>query len=136
VSNAGHEMLHPPFDLEDEEIKASISSLQEDSFLMEAFARRNPAFGYNTFAGVIEEGCVRALEQLINEKLGIAKDARERWRTEDEGLHVFAACLYAVMREERYNERGERFGAFFARQARAKLRPGSLRQVYDAYMQV
>ncbi len=136
VSNAGHEMLHPPFDLEDEEIKASISSLQNDSFLMEAFTQRNPVFGYNTFAGVIEEGCVRALEQLINEKLGIARDARERWRTEDEGLHVFAACLYAVMQEEHYNERGEQFEVFFARQARTKLKPGSLKQVYDAFMQV
>ena len=134
VSNAGHEMLHPPFDLEDEEIKASISALQNDSFLMEVFAQRNPAFGYNTFAGMIEEGCVRALEQLINEKLGIARDARERWRTEDEGLHIFAACLYAVMREEHYNERGERFDVFFARQARTKLKPGALKQVYDAFM--
>jgi hypothetical protein len=136
VSNAGHGMLHPPFDLGNEEIRASIASLQDDSFLMEVFAQRNPAFGYNTFAGMIEEGCVRALEQLINEKLGIASDARERWRSEDEGLHVFAACLYAVMRAEHHNERGEQFEAFFARQARTKLKPGSLKQVYDTFMQV
>jgi hypothetical protein len=135
VSNAGHEMLHPPFDDKHEEVKASIALLQEDSFLMETFVGHNPDFAYNTFAGMIEEGCVRALDQLINEKLGIADDPRERWRTEDGGMHVFAACLYAVLDEEHYNEREELFAEFLVRQVRTKLKPGSLKQIYDAFMQ-
>jgi len=38
------------------------------------------------------------------------------------------------MREEHYNERREQFDAFFARQARTNLKPGALKQVYDAFM--
>lgn len=134
VSNAVHEMFHPPFDHQSPVIQACIAELTEDVFLMDRFNHHDPGYGYNTFKGLIEEGCVRALEQLVNEKLGIAVDARERWRTEDEGLHVFAACLYAVMKKEHYNDRGEVFETFLARTVQSTLKPGTLQQVYASFM--
>lgn len=128
---AVHEMFHPPFDERHPEVQSGIASLQEDPFLLRTFERRNPDFGYNTFKGFIEESCVRALEQLVNERLDIVHcEARERWRTEDEGLHVFAACLYAIMKEEQYNAHGETFEQFFMRMVGSKLRPGTLEQTY------
>lgn len=135
VRSAVHEMFHPPYDGQSVQVQACISELEEDAFLMEAFVNHNPDYGYNTLKGLIEEGCVRALDQLVNEKMGIAKDARERWRTDDEGMHVFAACLYATMKEEDYNHRGEVFETFFARMVRSKLKPGGLKQVYTRFMQ-
>src|SRR5581483_423259 len=135
VMTAVHEMLHPPFVREGAQVQACLSELEKDAFLMEAFVNHNPDYGYNTFEGFIEEGCVRALDQFVNEKLSIAKDARERWRTDDEGMHVFAACLYATMKEEHYNRRGEVFEEFFARMIRSKLKPGRLKQLYASFMQ-
>lgn len=77
----------------------------------------------------------KALDQLVNEKFGIAKDAHERWRTDDEGMHVFAACLYAIMKEEHYNQQGEIFEQFLARMIASKMSPGKLKQLYTNFMQ-
>lgn len=135
VRSAVHEMFHPPYDRQSAQILASTSALEKDAFLMEAFVNHNPDYGYNSFEGLIEEGCVRALEQLVNEKLGVAKDARERWRTDDEGMHVFAACLYITMKEEQYNQHGEVFATFLARMIDTTMQPGSLKQIYTHFMQ-
>lgn len=134
VRSAVHEMLHPPYERQSTQIQTSISELEKDGFLMEAFVNHNPDYGYNRFEGMIEEGCVRALEQLVNEKLGIAKDPRERWQIEDDGMHVFAACLYAIMKEEHYNQQGETFESFFVRMTYAKLKPGKLQPIYTSFM--
>lgn len=135
VRIAVHEMFHPPFDAHSSEMQNCLASLQEDPFLARTFERRNPDYGYNTFKGFIEESCVRALEQLVNEKLGIAPhEARERWRVEDEGMHVFAACLYIALRQEQYNVRGETFQQFLARMVYTTLQPGTLEQIYTAFM--
>lgn len=135
VRSAVHEMFHPPYERESQQILACLAELEKDAFLMEAFTNHNPDYGYNTFDGLIEEGCVRALDQLVNEKFGIAKDARERWRTEDDGMHVFAACLYATMKEAHYNERGERFESFLVNLIHTTLKPGELKSIYTRFMQ-
>ena len=100
VRNAAHEMFHPPFDRHGVVIETCVNELAKDFFFMAEFVHRDPSYGYNTVKSLIEEDCVRALEQLVNEKLGVAVAARERWRNEDDGLHVFAACLYAAMKAE------------------------------------
>jgi hypothetical protein len=51
----------------DRELKETLGSLRADAFLMDKVNNHNPAFGYNTFEGFIEEDCVQALEQIINE---------------------------------------------------------------------
>jgi hypothetical protein len=135
VRTAVHEMFHPPYDPHSAQVQACLSELEADAFLKEAFVNHNPDYGYNSFEGCIEEGCVRALDQLVNEKFAIAKDARERWRTEDEGMHVFAACLYAAMQAEQYNQRGEVFEQFFTRMIRSTLKPGGLQHLYTNFMQ-
>ena len=36
------------------------------------------AFGYNTPDGLFEEDCVQSLDQVINEKLGMGHDAKQK----------------------------------------------------------
>lgn len=135
LRNAVHEMMHPPFDWTgDEELRITLFLLKNDDFLMDKIQNHDPAFGYNTFAGFIEEDCVQALDQVINEKLGIAFDPHRRWRESDEGMHVFAVALYSVLKEEKYNERGETFRDFLVRMIRTgKLAPGKIKRIYDDF---
>lgn len=135
VQNAVHEMMHPPYDLSlDRELRDALDSLRSDAFLMDKVANHNPAFGYNSFESFIEENCVRALEQLIGERLGIASDARRRWKDEDDGMHVFAVALYSLMKQEDYNRRREAFRVFLNRAIRSgKLGGGNIKPTYDAF---
>src|SRR5262249_23948262 len=74
--------------------------------VVDRLVHHDPSFGYNSFEGLLEEGVVKVLDQFIAERLGVAVPAAERWRTNDRGLHVIAAALYDVMREDRYDETG------------------------------
>jgi len=132
--NAVHEMMHPPYDLESsEDLRDAILSLRGDAFLMERFDNHNKDYGYNSFESFIEESCVRALDQVICEKWGIAQEPHERWFYEDGGMHVFAPCLYSVMREEQYNSKGEAFVGFLLRALRTTLAPGNIEDRYRAF---
>lgn len=135
LRNAVHEMMHPPYDLpNDPKLQDALSALKEDEFLMDKVLNHNPAYGYNSFEGFIEEDCVQVLEQIINEKLGIEREAHKRWKESDEGMHVFAVALYNVMKEEDYNEKGELFRDFLIRMIRTgKLTPGKMKQIYDDF---
>ena len=135
VRNAVHEMMHPPYDLpKDVELKEVLSLLKQDEFLMDKVLNHNPAFGYNSFEGYIEEDCVQALEQLINEKLGVEREAHKRWKESDDGMHVFAVALYNVMKQENYNEKREPFRDFLVRMIKSgKLGPGRIKQIYDDF---
>jgi hypothetical protein len=135
LRNAVHEMMHPPYDLPNHpELANALSLLKEDDFLMDKVLNHNPAYGYNSFDGFIEEDCVQALEQIINERLGIEREAHQRWKESDEGMHVFAVALYNVMKEENYNERGELFRDFLVNVIRSgKLSPGKTREIYDDF---
>lgn len=135
VRNAVHEMMHPPYDLpQDAELKETLSLLKQDEFLMDKVLNHNPAFGYNTFEGYIEEDCVQALEQVINEKLGVEREAHKRWEESDDGMHVFAVALYNVMKQENYNEKGELFRDFLVRMIQSgKLDPGRIKQIHDDF---
>jgi hypothetical protein len=135
LRNAVHEMMHPPYDLpNDPELGEALSLLKEDEFLMDKVLNHNPAYGYNSFEGFIEEDCVQALEQIINEKLEIEREAHQRWKESDEGMHVFAVALYNVMKEENYNERGELFQDFLVRMIQSgKLQPGKIKDIYDDF---
>lgn len=135
LRNAVHEMMHPPFDLaNDNELRKALSSLASDDFLMEKIRNHDPAYGYNTFEGFIEEDCVQALEQVINEKMGVAIEPRRRWKESDGGMHVFAVALYSVMKEENFNKKGETFRDFLVRMIRSKkLAPGKIKSLYDSF---
>jgi hypothetical protein len=136
VRTAGHEMMHPPFDLANSpELQQAIENLKQDPFLMQVFDRHDPSFGYNTVEGLLDEDCVQALDQLIAEELGTAAEPRQRWKKSDEGLHVFAACLYSLLKEEGYGSRpsGEQFQAHLLKLMRTRLLPGHLKTLYDKF---
>ena len=85
----------------------------------------------------VEENCVQALEQIINEKLKIEKESHQRWKESDDGMHVFAVVLYNMMKEENYNNRGELFRDFLIRLIQTgKLSPGKIKQIYDTFYKV
>jgi hypothetical protein len=135
LRNAVHEMMHPPFDLaNDRELKDAVTLLKADTFLMDKVLNHNPAFGYNSLEGFIEEDSVQALEQVINEKLQVEIEAHKRWKENDAGMHVFAVALYNVMKEENFNKQNEPFRSFLVRMIRSgKLSPGKIKKIYDSF---
>jgi hypothetical protein len=77
---------------------------------------------------------VRALDQLVMEKLTLARDPRERWKDEDEGMHVFAVALYSVMQQERYAGSSESFRDFLVRKVRSgTLAAGRIEPLHAAF---
>jgi hypothetical protein len=135
LRNAVHELMHPPYNLKsDRELKEALDSLRADAFLMDKVNNHNPSLGYNSFEGLIEEDCVQALEQLINEKFKVEVEARKRWKENDDGLHVFAVVLYSVMKEEKFNGEHESFRDFLVKMIRSgKLKAGNIKPAYDAF---
>jgi hypothetical protein len=112
LRTAIHEMMHPPFDTADPALWAAVEPIRVHPLVVDRLEHHDPSFGYNTFEGLLEEGVVKTLDQFIAERLGIAVPAAERWRTNDRGLHVIAAALYEVMREDRYEETGGNAAAY------------------------
>jgi hypothetical protein len=135
LRNAIHEMMHPPYDLaSDKELKKVIYLLKKDKFLMDKVLNHNPSYGYNSFETFIEEDCVQALEQIINEKLDLEVEAHKRWKEADEGMHVFAVALYSVMKKKKFNQKGERFRDFLIRMIQSgELAPGRIKVIYDNF---
>ena len=132
-----HKMMHPPFDTHNQVLRQLIEALRQDAFLMSRFVGHNPSFGYNTLEGLIEEGCVQTLDQIISEHFGVACDPRERWKQADEGLHVFAVALYATMTKDGSGAQ-TRQGAFqdyLIKELQTTLRPGQIRPIYDEFYQ-
>lgn len=135
IRTAAHEMMHPPYDYSsDKEIKQLIESFKNDEFFMDKVQNHNPSLGYNSPEGLFEEDCVQSLDQIINEKFGIAKNAGLRWKESDEGIHVLAIALYQIMKEENYNEKGEVFRDFLLRlNKEGKLIPGKIKEYYNKF---
>ncbi len=135
IRTASHEMMHPPFDLKnDRALGESLNKLKADTFLMDKVLNHNQSFGYNSFEGFVEEDCVQSLDQIINEKLGIAKDAGQRWKENDDGMHVLAIALYNLMKEENYNDKKEVFKDFLIRNIEnGKILNGNIERIYNDF---
>lgn len=135
IRTSAHEMMHPPYDLKnDPELVNMIRSFEMDEFVMDKVNNHNKSFGYNTLDGLFEEDCVQSLDQMINENLGVAKDAGKRWLESDEGIHVLAVALYQIMKSENYNSRGEVFSDFLLRiNKEGKFVPGKIKEYYDKF---
>lgn len=101
-ASAIHEMVHPPFDAEDERIARLIEVVRHDPFVYQRWKEHDPSFGYNTLEGYVDENVTKALDQLIGEQVGMTftDDVEERWIQNDEGMHVLAAALYTLMKRE------------------------------------
>src|ERR1022692_230068 len=94
LHNAIHEPMHPPYHADDPKVREAIDLLGRDPLVVDKVQHHDPSFGYNTTAGYIEEDSVQALEQLVSEKFGVARDACKYWREQDGGMHLLAVALY------------------------------------------
>src|SRR5262249_19784614 len=117
LRNAIHEMMHPPYDLaNDQGLKADLESLKADPFLMNKVEHHDASFGYNSLAGLEEEDCVQALEQIIAERFDMGGEPRKYWQEQDGGIHVLAVALYSLMKKQHFDGNREAFPAFLDRQ--------------------
>jgi hypothetical protein len=118
VRIAAHEMLHPPIDMKGAPALAAIAALERDPLIPGIVSGHNPAFGYTSLEGYFNEDLVQALDQIISEALGVAKPPAERWRDSDAGMHVLAAGLYGLLKEDRWDRTGGDISRWIARAAR------------------
>ncbi|MFY0638262.1 hypothetical protein [Maricaulis maris] len=106
---AAHELFHPPFDTDDPALLQRLEALEVDPWVRSIVENHNPAFGYNSFMGVINEDSTQALDQIVSERMGVARDPGMRWRHADDGMHMIAAALYHAMREDGFDQSGGRY---------------------------
>ncbi|MDC0671983.1 hypothetical protein [Nannocystis radixulma] len=124
---AAHEILHPPFDVEHPAIRDALEVLRRDPLLTRIVAEHDPSFGYTTLDGLFDEDTAEALDQLIGERIGVARSAGERWRGADGGMHVLAAGLYGLLKADGFDRTGGTIQDWLGRAARdGRLAPDSL----------
>lgn len=104
--NAVHEMIHPFLDPSRPESSRIIAMLGKTQVVKSVIAKSNPEFGYSSTQGIIEEGATQALEAIINERLGQARDSAEYWRRQDGGMHILAAALHEGMHRTGFSRSG------------------------------
>ncbi|MEW5686756.1 MAG: hypothetical protein AB1942_17700 [Pseudomonadota bacterium] len=54
----------------------------------------------------LNEDVVEALDQIVSERLGVARDPAERWAGADGGMHILAAAVYGMLKAEGYDKAG------------------------------
>jgi hypothetical protein len=106
VRIAAHEMLHPPVPMDGPAAKAALAAFERDPLIGRIVRDHDPRWGYTTLAGLVDEDLAQALDQLISEALGVARNPADRWRRADDGMHVIAAGLYGLLRQDRWIEKG------------------------------
>lgn len=106
VRIVAHEMLHPPFPMDGPAARAALAVLDKDPLMQRVLKEHDPGFGYNSMDGILNEDTVEAIDQIVSERLGVARDPAERWRTADDGMHVLAAALYGMLKAEGYDRTG------------------------------
>ncbi len=135
VRTAIHEMMHPPFDARDSRVLQAIQAIGDDAFIKRAFDTRDPKYGYNDWDYYVNEDSVRALEQLISEKVGLGRPLESRWGpAEDGGMHALSVVLYTLMKEQKFPRNGEAYGAFLIRMVEdGQFTAEKSRGRYDAF---
>ncbi|MDH0863368.1 hypothetical protein [Mitsuaria sp. GD03876] len=106
VRIAAHEMLHPPVPMEGPAATAALAAFERDTLITTIVRDHDPRWGYTTLKGMLNEDLVQALDQLISEALGVGRNPADRWRKADDGMHVIAAGLYGLLRQDRWIETG------------------------------
>ena len=130
VRNAAHEMLHPPVPMDGSAAKATLAVLEKDPLIPKIVREHDPRWGYTTLDGMLNEDLAQALDQLISEALGVARNPADRWRKADDGIHVLAAGLYGLLRQDRWIDKGGSIEAWLAGSVRAgRLAPAVLHPV-------
>jgi hypothetical protein len=127
IRNAAHEMLHPPFPMDGPLAKTVLERLGRDALLTRIVAEHDPAFGYNSLEGILNEDTVQALEEIIAGRLGVGAPPAKRWRMADGGMHVLAAGLYGLLMADGYDRTGGNIETWFRQALDAgRLDPGPL----------
>lgn len=103
---ATHEMFHPPFQRGDMSIYAALEELRSDPWMMSILQDHDSALGYNTFPELLDESSTQALDQIVANRMGFGWGPGSRWRTTDEGMHMLAAAIYQMLREDRFDRTG------------------------------
>jgi hypothetical protein len=129
VRIAAHEMLHPPFPMDGAAATAAMEALGADPLIDRIIREHDPRWGYTTLEGLLNEDMCEALDQLISEALGVGRNPADRWRRADDGMHMLAAALYGMLRDDRWVESGGNIERWIAdaaasgRLAPARLHP-------------
>lgn len=127
VRIAAHEMLHPPFAMDGPAAKAALAVLERDALITRIVRDHDPKWGYTTLDGLLDEDVCEALDQLISEALGVARNPADRWTRADDGIHVIAAGLYGLLRQDRWVETGGNIEAWIGEAAASgRLAPAVL----------
>jgi hypothetical protein len=100
VRVAAHELLHPPMDMHGSVARAVLTELEEDDLFGRIVREHDPSWGYTTLEGYLNEDVCQAVDQLIVEQLSVARNPADRWHSADGGMHVLAAGLYGLLRED------------------------------------
>ena len=134
IRTAGHEILHPPVDMDGAAAKAALRILERDELLQRIVREHDPKFGYNSIQGVFDEDLASAVDQLIAERFGVARDPQERWRQVDGGMHVLSAALYGLMKHDGFARTGGNLEQWLS----ARVKDGSLApaRLHDAAARV
>jgi hypothetical protein len=106
VRIAAHEMLHPPVPMDGPAATAALAAFGRDPLVMKIVRDHDPRWGYTTLKGLVDEDLAQALDQLISEALGVARNPADRWRKSDDGMHVVAAGFYGLLRQDRWVDQG------------------------------
>ena len=127
VRNAAHEMLHPPGPMDGPAARAALALLEKDALIMRVVSEHDPKWGYTTLDGLLNEDLAQALDQLIAEALGVARNPADRWRRADDGIHVLAGAFYGMLRQDKWVETGGSIEAWLGDAVRAgRLAPARL----------
>src|SRR5688500_9703916 len=98
---------------------AALKVLERDALIMRIVREHDPEWGYTTLDGMLNEDMCEALDQLISEALGVARNPADRWRQADDGIHVLAAGLCGLLRRDEWVGNGGNIEQWLAKAAAA-----------------
>lgn len=106
VRIAAHELLHPPVPMNGPAAMAALEVLARDPLIPRIVSDHDPRWGYTTLEGMLNEDLCQALDQMVSEAIGVARNPADRWRLSDDGIHVLAAGIYGLLRQDRWSREG------------------------------
>ena len=113
LRTATHEMFHPPFERGDHSVYERLDELRTDPWMQSILNGHDPSIGYNTFPELLDESATQALDQIVADRMGFDQGPGARWRTADGGMHMLAAAIYQMLRQDRFGETGGTFAEWF-----------------------
>ena len=133
LHNAIHESMHPPYHVDDVNVRQAIDLLGKDPTVEDKVQHHDPSFGYNTAPGYIEEDSVQALEEVVSEKFNIGHNPCKYWREQDDGMHVLAAALF-VRYKQIASDSPQSYSKWFAAAVESgQVRGAGLKQTIDSF---